>query len=104
MAEKLKTIVDRLLTGLLGDAEHAEHDRPALMLDLLSDWLPYSIARTWHVQLGIFWIATAWLATGLYIGPAVSGVEPKFQRLGVNVLLPRCWSSSSARSQASGSA
>ena len=24
MAEKLKTIVDRLLTGLLGDAEHAE--------------------------------------------------------------------------------
>ena len=40
MAEKLKTIVDRLLTGLLGDAEHAEHDRPALMLDLLSDWLP----------------------------------------------------------------
>ena len=52
----------------------------------LSDWLPYSIARTWHVQLGIFWIATAWLATGLYIGPAVSGVEPKFQRFGVNLL------------------
>ena len=52
----------------------------------LSDWLPYSIARTWHVQIGIFWIATAWLATGLYIGPAVSGVEPRWQRLGVNVL------------------
>jgi nitric oxide reductase subunit B len=48
--------------------------------------LPYSIARTWHVQLGIFWIATAWLASGLYIGPAVSGVEPKWQRAGVNVL------------------
>ena len=44
------------------------------------------MARTWHVQLGIFWIATAWLAAGLYIGPAVSGVEPKWQRLGVNVL------------------
>ena len=43
MAEKLKTIVDRLLTGLLGDAEHAEQDRPALMLDLLSDWLPYRV-------------------------------------------------------------
>src|SRR5262245_37559992 len=52
----------------------------------LADFLPYSIARTWHVQLGIFWIATAWLAAGLYIGPAVSGVEPKWQRLGVNVL------------------
>jgi nitric oxide reductase subunit B len=48
--------------------------------------LPYSVARTWHVQLGIFWIATAWLASGLYIGPAVSGVEPKWQRFGVNVL------------------
>jgi nitric oxide reductase subunit B len=47
--------------------------------------LPYTVTRTWHLQLGIFWIATAWLATGLYVGPAV-GVEPKHQRLGVNVL------------------
>jgi len=47
--------------------------------------LPYTVARTWHLQLGIFWIATAWLATGLYVGPAV-GFEPKYQRLGVNVL------------------
>ena len=45
--------------------------------------LPYSVTRTWHVQLGIFWIATAWLAAGLFIGPLVSGYEPKFQRLGV---------------------
>jgi nitric oxide reductase subunit B len=52
----------------------------------LASILPYSIARTWHTQLGIFWIATAWLAAGLYIAPAVSGKEPKFQRLGVNVL------------------
>ncbi|MCU7501227.1 MAG: nitric-oxide reductase large subunit, partial [Ignavibacteria bacterium] len=41
--------------------------------------LPYSVVRTWHTQLGIFWIATAWLAAGLYISPAVSGVEPKGQ-------------------------
>jgi nitric oxide reductase subunit B len=52
----------------------------------LSSYLPYSIARTWHTQLGIFWIATAWLAAGLYIGPAVSGVEPRGQKLGVNIL------------------
>ena len=52
----------------------------------LAEWLPYSIARTWHLQIGIFWIATSWLATGLYIAPAVSGVEPKGQRLGVNIL------------------
>lgn len=48
--------------------------------------LPYSISRTWHVQLAIFWIATSWLAAGLYIGPAISGVEPKYQKLGVNFL------------------
>jgi nitric oxide reductase subunit B len=34
----------------------------------------------------VLWIATAWLGMGLYIGPAISGHEPKFQRLGVNVL------------------
>jgi nitric oxide reductase subunit B len=52
----------------------------------LDRWLPYSIARTWHTQLGIFWIATSWLATGLFIAPAVSGFEPKGQRLCVNLL------------------
>jgi nitric oxide reductase subunit B len=52
----------------------------------LAKWLPYSITRTWHLQLAIFWIATSWLATGLYIAPAVGGAEPKGQRLGVNVL------------------
>src|SRR5262249_26070686 len=46
----------------------------------------YSLVRTWHVQLGLFWIATSWLAAGLFIGPLVGGVEPKGQRLGVNVL------------------
>lgn len=52
----------------------------------LDSILPYTISRTWHVQLAIFWIATAWLATGLFIAPAVSGFEPKFQKLGVNIL------------------
>jgi nitric oxide reductase subunit B len=52
----------------------------------LSDILPYSITRTWHTQLAVLWIAVAWLGTGLYIAPALSGHEPKFQRLGVNFL------------------
>jgi len=52
----------------------------------LSDVLPYSLTRSWHTQLAVLWIATAWLATGLYIGPAISGHEPKFQRAGVNFL------------------
>lgn len=52
----------------------------------LSEWLPYSVTRTWHIQIGLFWIATAWLAAGLFIGPLVSNYEPKWQRFGVNVL------------------
>ncbi len=52
----------------------------------LAQYLPYAVVRTWHVQLGIFWIATAWLATGLFVAPTVSGYEPKFQKLGVNLL------------------
>lgn len=52
----------------------------------ISSIIPYTVTRTWHVQLGIFWIATSWLATGLYIAPAVSGYEPKYQKLGVNFL------------------
>ena len=52
----------------------------------LSTVIPYAVSRTWHVQLAIFWIATSWLATGLYIAPAVSGFEPKFQRAGTNFL------------------
>lgn len=52
----------------------------------LAEWIPYSVSRTWHLQLAIFWIATAWLATGLFIAPAVSGYEPKYQRFGVNFI------------------
>ena len=52
----------------------------------LSSILPYSLSRTWHTQLAVLWIAMAWLATGLYIAPVISGHEPRFQRLGVNVL------------------
>ena len=52
----------------------------------LADYLPYVVSRTWHTQLGIFWIATAWLAAGLFIAPYICGKEPKFQKLGVDVL------------------
>ncbi|MCE1199782.1 MAG: nitric-oxide reductase large subunit [Marinilabiliales bacterium] len=52
----------------------------------LAKWLPYPLTRTWHIQIAIFWIATSWLATGLYYAPAISGKEPKYQRAGVNFL------------------
>jgi nitric oxide reductase subunit B len=50
--------------------------------------LPYAASRGWHLQLAVFWIATCWLATGLFIGPLVSnGHEPRGQRALVLVLL-----------------
>ncbi|MFT7679517.1 MAG: nitric oxide reductase subunit B, partial [Planctomycetota bacterium] len=52
----------------------------------LAKILPYSLARTWHIQTAMFWIATAFLGAGLFLAPVIGGREPKFQRLGVNVL------------------
>jgi nitric oxide reductase subunit B len=52
----------------------------------LAEYLPYVVSRTWHTQLGIFWIATAWLAAGLFIAPFICGYEPKRQKLGVDLL------------------
>lgn len=52
----------------------------------LAQILPYTVSRTIHTQFGVFWIATAWLATGLYIAPLLSGHEPKLQKLGVDAL------------------
>ena len=52
----------------------------------LAQILPFTVSRTIHTQFAVLWIATAWLATGLYIAPAISGHEPKYQKLGVNVL------------------
>ena len=74
----------QIATGIL--SAHYGVEGGALYGIEIDQVLPYAVVRTWHTQLGILWIATAWLATGLYVAPAVGGREPKFQRLGVNVL------------------
>ncbi|OOR91679.1 nitric oxide reductase large subunit [Moraxella caviae] len=53
----------------------------------VSDWLPYSLVRTWHIQLALFWVATGFLAAGLFLTPIINGgKDPKFQKLGVDIL------------------
>lgn len=52
----------------------------------LASYLPYVITRTWHQQLAVFWIAATWLATGLFLAPAISGKEMKLQVFGINFL------------------
>jgi len=49
--------------------------------------LPFSIAKTWHIDLGILWIASTWLGAGLFLPPLLTGHEPKRQGTYVNVLL-----------------
>jgi len=53
----------------------------------LAEYLPYAVTRTWHIQLGMFWIAAAFLLTGLFLGPLIGGKEPRYQAVGVWVLL-----------------
>jgi nitric oxide reductase subunit B len=52
----------------------------------LSEILPFNVARTWHLQLAVFWIATAWLGMGIFTAPLVNPKEPRGQRSLVNLL------------------
>jgi nitric oxide reductase subunit B len=52
----------------------------------LSKILPSNLARTWHLQTMIFWVATAYIAGGLFLAPALGSKEPKNQSLAVNLL------------------
>ncbi len=76
----LLQIIMGVITAHYGVEGHGFYGIP------LADYLPYVVTRTWHVQLGIFWIATAWLAAGIFIGPIICEHEPKYQKLGVDVL------------------
>ncbi|MBT2639045.1 cbb3-type cytochrome c oxidase subunit I [Bacillus sp. ISL-39] len=50
------------------------------------DILPFNITKGFHLQLAIFWIATAWLGMGIFIAPLVGGHEPKRQGILVDIL------------------
>jgi nitric oxide reductase subunit B len=53
----------------------------------ISDYFPYSLTRTWHLQAALFWIATGFLAAGLFLVPYINGgKDPAHQKLGVDVL------------------
>ncbi len=76
--------VTQVLLGIV-TAHYAVEGQGLYGLPLV-EYLPYTITRTWHTQLAVLWIATAWLATGLYVAPMLAGRDPKFQRFGVNFL------------------
>ena len=47
---------------------------------------PSHILRTWHLQLAIFWIATAFIAGGLFLSVSLGGKEPRGQVRWTNLL------------------
>jgi nitric oxide reductase subunit B len=51
----------------------------------IAKFVPYALSRTWHIQTGLFWIATAFLAAGLFLAPAIGG-GAALPAPGVNVL------------------
>src|SRR5699024_8160513 len=55
-------------------------------MDWIFDLLPFGVAKGFHLQLAIFWIATAWVGLGIYIAPKVGGNEPRKQGVLVDIL------------------
>ena len=40
---------------------------------------PFNLMRTWHVQLALFWVATSFVAAGIFLAPMIARREPKGQ-------------------------
>jgi nitric oxide reductase subunit B len=47
---------------------------------------PSNLVRTWHLQLAIFWIATAYVAAALFLGRSLRADEPRWFAGWVHVL------------------
>ena len=68
--------------SLLGGAiEHYRADLAGFFGIDLAQVLPFNLARTWHVQLSLFWTAASFLAAGVFLAPIISGREPRKQHL-----------------------
>jgi nitric oxide reductase subunit B len=77
-------MVAQMLAGAL--VAHYRAD-PASFYGLdLSGLMPSNLTRTWHLQMAIFWIATAFVAGALFLAPMLSGKEAKKQDVGIHVL------------------
>ena len=49
-------------------------------------FLPSNLTRTWHLQLAIFWIATAYVAAALFLGRSLRTDEPRWLASWTHVL------------------
>ena len=71
-----------LIQTLCGGAtEHYRADLQSFFGINLGVLLPFNVVRTWHVQLSIFWVATSYLAAGIFLAPMIARREPRGQRM-----------------------
>jgi len=71
-----------LVQTLLGGAtEHYRADLQTFFGIDLGRLLPFNVVRTWHLQLALFWVVTAFLAAGIFLTPMIGGREPRGQKL-----------------------
>jgi nitric oxide reductase subunit B len=76
-----------LVQGALGAlVAHYRADPSSFYGIDLSGILPSNLARTWHLQLAVFWIATCFVGGALFLAPMIGGKELKWQSLGVTML------------------
>lgn len=69
-----------LLQGLLGGVNAHYHAEPGGFYGYdIAPLLPYNLSRMWHLQLALFFVATSFLAIGIFIAPMIAGSEPKHQ-------------------------
>jgi nitric oxide reductase subunit B len=70
------------LLQMLVDAasQHYRADASSFVGLDLAQILPFNLARTWHLQLAIFWVATSFLAAGIFLAPMIGGREPRTQK------------------------
>lgn len=52
----------------------------------LETMFPSNLMRTWHLQLAIFWIATAYVAAALFLARTLSKEEPRWFAWGAHTL------------------
>jgi len=75
-----------LQTSFGGLLAHYTIHPASFFLPLVAKLIPYSWAKTWHLQLMVFWIATTWIASAIYLAPIIGGREPAKQGLLVQLL------------------
>ncbi|HJV33677.1 nitric-oxide reductase large subunit [Geomonas sp.] len=69
-----------LVLGLLGGVNaHYHVETGGFYGYSLANILPYNLSRMWHVQVALFFVASSFVAMGIFLTPLIGGTEPRHQ-------------------------